>query len=158
MGHFALVARLLPRLRAGNARVVSQVSIASNQGAINRDDPNWERGYHRMRAYSRSKIAFGLFGLELGRRSRAECWAITSALSHPGIGPTNLLAARTELGRARETAGRRVIRMLYRHRGQCRPLKVDGAHDVGVRLRPSRAVNDRAIGSPARGSDAGSRR
>ncbi len=99
LGHFALVAHLLPLLRAGHARVVSQISIAANQGAINWDDPNWERSYDGMRAYSQSKIAFGLFGLELSRRSRAEEWGLTSALSHPGVAPTNLLAARPELGR-----------------------------------------------------------
>lgn len=112
MGHFALVAHLLPLLRAGHARVVSQISIAANQGAINWDDPNWERSYDGMRAYSQSKIAFGLFGLELSRRSRAEEWGLTSALSHPGVAPTNLLAARPELGRTRETGSRRIIRTL----------------------------------------------
>ncbi len=112
LGHFALVAHLLPLLRAGHARVVSQISIAANQGAINWDDPNWERSYDGMRAYSQSKIAFGLFGLELSRRSRAEEWGLTSALSHPGVAPTNLLAARPELGRTRETGSRRIIRTL----------------------------------------------
>ncbi len=112
LGHFALVAHLLPLLRAGNARVVSQISVAANQGAVNWTDPNWERDYDGMRAYSHSKIAFGLFGLDLSRRSRENGWGVTSALSHPGVAPTNLLAARPELGRTRETAGRRIIRTL----------------------------------------------
>lgn len=112
LGHFALVAHLLPLLRTSSARVVSQISIAANQGAINWDDPNSERAYDGMGAYSHSKIAFGLFGLELSRRSRAEGWGITSALSHPGVAPTNLLAARPEVGRTRETNGRRIIRAL----------------------------------------------
>lgn len=112
LGHFALVAHLLPLLRASHTRVVSQISIAANRGAINWDDPNWERSYDGMRAYSHSKIAFGLFGLELSRRSKAEGWGITSALSHPGIAPTSLLAARPELGRSRATAGRRIIQAL----------------------------------------------
>ena len=51
--------------------MTSQISIAANQGAINWDDLNWERSYDGMRAYSQSKIAFGLFGLELDRRSEA---------------------------------------------------------------------------------------
>ena len=67
-----------------------------------------------MRAYAQSKIAFGLFGLELDRRSRAQGWGITSNLAHPGVAPTNLLAARPELGRTRDTVGRRVIRALSR--------------------------------------------
>jgi NAD(P)-dependent dehydrogenase (short-subunit alcohol dehydrogenase family) len=46
LGHFALVSRILPLLRADQARVTSQISIAANRGAINWDDLNWERGYN----------------------------------------------------------------------------------------------------------------
>ncbi|SDE12310.1 SDR family oxidoreductase [Glycomyces harbinensis] len=112
LGHFALVARLLPLLRAGRARVTSQVSVAARRGEINWDDLNWEHGYHGQRAYSQSKIAFGLFGLELDRRSKAHGWGITSNLSHPGVAPTNLLAARPEVGRDRDTPAIRLIRWL----------------------------------------------
>ncbi|MFC4855956.1 SDR family oxidoreductase [Actinophytocola glycyrrhizae] len=114
LGHFALVAHLLPLLRAGRARVTSQISVAANENAVNWDDLNWERSYHGRRAYSQSKIAFGLFGLELDRRSKAGGWGITSNLSHPGIAPTNLLAARPEVGRTRDTAAVRLIRVLSR--------------------------------------------
>jgi len=112
LGHVALVAHLLPLLSAGQARVTSQISVAARRGSINWDNLNWERSYNGMRAYSQSKIAFGLFGLELDRRSKALGWGISSNLSHPGVAPTNLLAARPELGRGRETSGRRVIRSL----------------------------------------------
>ncbi|MET9992090.1 SDR family oxidoreductase [Streptomyces mutabilis] len=112
LGHFALVHHLLPLLRAGRARVTSQVSVAANRNAINWDDLNWERSYNGMRAYSQSKIAFGLFGLELDRRSEAAGWGITSNLSHPGVAPTSLLAARPEVGRAKDTLGVRLIRTL----------------------------------------------
>ncbi|WP_204911555.1 SDR family oxidoreductase [Microlunatus spumicola] len=114
LGHFALVAHLLPLLRAGSARVTSQLSVAARSGRIHWDDLNSERSYDGMRAYSQSKVAFGLFGLELDRRSRAHGWGITSNLAHPGVAPTNLLAARPELGRTQETPGRRVIRALSR--------------------------------------------
>ncbi|MEU8899322.1 SDR family oxidoreductase [Nocardia sp. NPDC048505] len=112
LGHVALVCHLLPLLRAGGARVTSQVSVSANRGAINWDDLNWEHSYSGQRAYSQSKIALGLFGLELDRRSRAAGWGITSNLSHPGIAPTSLLAARPELGRAKDTLVVRVIRGL----------------------------------------------
>ncbi|WP_320772915.1 SDR family oxidoreductase [Streptomyces sp. CRN 30] len=112
LGHFALVTHLLPLLRAGHARVTSQISVAANSNAINWDDLNWERSYDGMRAYSQSKIALGLFGLELDRRSEAGGWGVTSNLSHPGIAPTSLLAARPEIGRAKDTAGVRLIRAL----------------------------------------------
>ncbi|MEU6763903.1 SDR family oxidoreductase [Streptomyces sp. NPDC046853] len=112
LGHFALVAHLLPLLRSGQARVTSQISVAANQGAINWDDLNWERAYNGMKAYSQSKIAFGLFGLELDRRSRSNGWGITSNLSHPGVAPTSLLAARPEVGRSQDTRSVRMIRAL----------------------------------------------
>ena len=112
LGHFALVGQLLPLLRAGRARVTSQISVAANRNSINWYDLNWERSYHGMRAYSQSKIAFGLFGLELDRRSQANGWGITSNLSHPGIAPTSLLAARPEVGRDQDTRGVRLIRAL----------------------------------------------
>ncbi|MGR0319655.1 SDR family oxidoreductase [Agromyces sp. ZXT2-3] len=112
LGHFALVARLLPLLQAGDARVTSQVSIAARRGKVNWDDLNWERSYHGQRAYVQSKIAFGLFGLELDRRSRAGGWGITSTLSHPGVAPTSLLAARPELDRDEDTRAIRLIRSL----------------------------------------------
>ncbi|KJL29121.1 SDR family oxidoreductase [Microbacterium oxydans] len=110
LGHFALVAHLHPLLRAGNARVTSQVSVSATAGSINWADPNWEKSYNGSTAYSQSKIALGLFGLELDRRSEASGWGITSNLAHPGVAPTSLLAARPELGRSRDTVGVRVIR------------------------------------------------
>jgi len=83
LGHVALVAHLLPLLRAGRARVTSQISLAASRGAINWQDLNWERSYDGMRAYRQSKIALGLFGLEPGtsaaaprnRRSTPRCAA-----------------------------------------------------------------------------------
>ena len=110
LGHFALVAHLLPLLSAGQARVTSQVSVAAARGTIDWQDPNGEQSYDGMRAYRQSKIALGLFGLELDRRSQALGWGITSNLSHPGVAPTSLLAARPELGRADDTVEVRVIR------------------------------------------------
>jgi NAD(P)-dependent dehydrogenase (short-subunit alcohol dehydrogenase family) len=112
LGHFALVAHLLPLLSAGRARVTSQISIAANSGRIDWDDLNSERSYSGMRAYSQSKIAFGLFGVELDRRSRAGGWGVSSNLSHPGVAPTSLLATRAEVGREHDTPQVRVIRAL----------------------------------------------
>lgn len=112
LGHVALIAELLPLLMEGRARVTSQISVAANQGTINWDDLNWERSYSAMRAYSQSKIAFGLFALELGRRSEALGWGISSNLSHPGVAPTSLLAARPEVGRSEDSREVRLIRWL----------------------------------------------
>lgn len=93
-------------------RGTSQVSIAARSGEINWDDLGWKREYDGMRAYRQSKIAVGLFGLELSRRSQAQGWGITSNISHPGVAPTSLLAARPEVGRSEDTMQVRVIRRL----------------------------------------------
>ncbi len=114
LGHFALTLGLLPLLRQGRARVTHQTSIAARSGRINWDDMNWEDSYDVMAAYSQSKIAVGLFARELDARSKANGWGITSNYAHPGVSPTNLLAAQPGLGREREVSGRRVIRLLSR--------------------------------------------
>ncbi|MWC00347.1 SDR family oxidoreductase [Agromyces seonyuensis] len=114
LGHFALTTRLLPLLAAAGGHVTSQVSVAADQGAVAWDDLDWSRGYDAMRAYSSSKIAFGLFAMELDRRAAAAGWGIRSNLSHPGITPTNLLAAQPGMGRSRDTTAVKVIRALSR--------------------------------------------
>jgi NAD(P)-dependent dehydrogenase (short-subunit alcohol dehydrogenase family) len=114
LGHFALAARVLPLLREGQAHVTSQVSLSANQHSINWEDPNWEKEYHGFRSYSHSKIALGLFAMELHRRSVAEEWGIQSNLSHPGISPTNLLAAQPQMGRPKDTMAVRSIRAMSR--------------------------------------------
>ena len=114
LGHFALTARLLPMLQAGNARVTTQSSIAARSNAINWGDPNFEKSYSVGKAYSQSKIANLMFGLELHRRSLQAGWGITSNVSHPGVTATNLLAAQPHLGRTSDTLSVRVIRSLAR--------------------------------------------
>lgn len=92
--------------------MTSHTSIAARSGEINWDDLNWERGYDGMRAYRQSKIACGLFGLELSRLSNTAGWGITSNIAHPGVAPTSLLAARPEVGRTKDTTEVRMIRWL----------------------------------------------
>lgn len=114
LGHAALTLGLLPLLREGAARITHQTSIAARSGALDLDDLDSERDYDGMTAYRRSKIAVALFARELDARSRAEGWGVSSNLAHPGVSPTNLLAAQPGMGRSRETAGRRVVRFLSR--------------------------------------------
>lgn len=114
LGHFTLTAHLLPLLRAGRADVTTQVSVAANENAVLWDDINSEQSYHPMKAYSSSKIAVGLFAMELHRRSDADGWGIRSNLSHPGVAPTNLLAAQPQMGRPKDTPQVKVIRALSR--------------------------------------------
>ncbi|MGO1590555.1 MAG: SDR family NAD(P)-dependent oxidoreductase [Ancrocorticia sp.] len=94
LGHFALVQGLLPCLRSGAARVVPQISLATRNGAINWEDLQAKREYHSFTAYRQSKVALGLFGMELDRRSREECWGVTVQLCHPGVVPGSGIAPR----------------------------------------------------------------
>ncbi|WP_370204194.1 SDR family oxidoreductase [Aeromicrobium sp.] len=114
LGHVALTAHLLPLLVAGRARVTSQTSVVARSGAIQWDDLDGEQDYDAMQLYRQSKIAVGLFGLELDRVSRREGWGITSTIAHPGVAPTSLLAARPEMGRPSDTREVRLIRWLSR--------------------------------------------
>jgi len=98
LGHFALVARILPLLIAGRARVTTQVSLAAEFGRMNWDDLQFERDYKPWPAYNQSKLADMLFGLELDRRSRANGWGITSNLAHPGLSSTNLQTTGPTMG------------------------------------------------------------
>ncbi|WP_045822970.1 SDR family oxidoreductase [Williamsia herbipolensis] len=142
LGHFALVAGLLPLLTEGRARVVSQISVAANRGSINWDDLAWEGGYDGMGAYSQSKIALGLFAVELGRRSERYGWSVTSVLAHPGVAPTSLLAARPEVGRADDTRSVRLIRWL-----SARGLVVGNAETAALPALLAATVPDAANGT-----------
>jgi NAD(P)-dependent dehydrogenase (short-subunit alcohol dehydrogenase family) len=90
LGHFALVARILPLLIAGGGRVTTQVSFGAQTGTMNWADLQFERDYKPWPAYNQSKLATMLFGLELDRRSRVNGWGITSNVAHPGLTSTNL--------------------------------------------------------------------
>lgn len=115
LAHFALTLGLLPLLKEGRARVTHQTSVAARKGSINWDDLNWTKNYgDGMAAYVQSKIAVGLFARELNARSETECWGITSNVSHPGVSPTNLLAAQPGMGRDQAVGSRRIIQALSR--------------------------------------------
>ncbi|KIF71838.1 short-chain dehydrogenase [Streptomyces sp. AcH 505] len=123
LGHFALTAHLLPLLRAGSARVTSQTSVGARTGGINWDDLAWKDSYNGSRAYSQSKIAVLMFALELERRSQAGGWGITSNAAHPGITPSNLLAAQPHMGRTKDAPPLRLIRAFARAGFLFQPLE-----------------------------------
>lgn len=91
VGHFVLTALLLPSLqRTGNGRVVSLSSMAAwlpraIDGDLGEDGP-----YRREIAYSKSKLACGIFGIELDRRLKEAGTAVTSVVAHPGWVRTEL--------------------------------------------------------------------
>jgi NAD(P)-dependent dehydrogenase (short-subunit alcohol dehydrogenase family) len=92
LSHFALTARLLPLLKAANARVVQLSSIAHRSGKIRLNDLNYSQGYKPFPVYSQSKLAMLMFAIELDRRSKAKGWGLTSVAAHPGVARTDLIA------------------------------------------------------------------
>ncbi len=95
LGHFALTALLLPRLRAAEApRVVSVASLAAGAGKIDLDDLQMRRGYDPWRSYGASKLANLLFAFELQRRSQAAGWGVRALAAHPGWSRTDLMRPR----------------------------------------------------------------
>jgi NAD(P)-dependent dehydrogenase (short-subunit alcohol dehydrogenase family) len=90
-GPFALTGLLIEAL--ADARVVTVSSGMHRSANIDFDDLQSERGYHRWRVYSQSKLANLLFAFELGRRAAAAGLSLASVAAHPGIARTNLQAA-----------------------------------------------------------------
>jgi len=91
LGHFALTARLLPRLLATpGARVISLSSLAAGMGSeIDFGDLQAERGYRPTRSYGQSKLAMLTYARELARRAGGN---LISTAAHPGFARTDLIA------------------------------------------------------------------
>ncbi|MBW6439106.1 SDR family oxidoreductase [Actinoplanes hulinensis] len=114
LGHFAFTARLLPLLRAGQARVTTITSSAARQARLNWADLQGERKYQPVRSYGQSKLANLLFALELDRRAAAAGWGIVSNAAHPGTTLTGLYAAGPNLGRGRPAPHEAIMTRLAR--------------------------------------------
>lgn len=88
LGHFALTALLLDRIRDRIVTVSSGVHIL---GKVVLSDLNWaSRRYRRWPAYSQSKLANLMFAYELQRRLTAVNSEKLSVAVHPGYARTNL--------------------------------------------------------------------
>ncbi|MEU3979072.1 oxidoreductase [Streptomyces sp. NPDC026672] len=108
LGHFALTALLEPVLRRAPApRVVTVTSYLHAKGDLDLDDVAWSRPYTPLAAYSASKLANAVFGVELARRERSSPAPITSVLAHPGYSNTPMQGKGTGItGIAMRVSGR----------------------------------------------------
>lgn len=89
LAYFSLTLRLVRALRRSPAaRVVNVASEAHRSATIDFDDVQCARGYDRLRAYARSKLANVLFTYELARR--LEGTSVTVNAVHPGAVATNI--------------------------------------------------------------------
>lgn len=90
LGHFVLINRIVPLIRAGG-RLVNLSSAGHRYAVTDLDDPNFDRTpYDPWIAYGRSKTANILFAVEFDRRHRDR--GIRATAVHPG-------GINTELGR-----------------------------------------------------------
>jgi len=91
-GHFAFTGLLLPRLLATpGARIVTVSSIGHRiRSTIDLGDLHFEKGYGRVAAYGRSKLANLLFTYELQRRFARAGAPVAALAAHPGMSATEL--------------------------------------------------------------------
>ena len=84
LGHYALIALLLPTLAASGTRIVHLGSI-SHRWARLTPSALQPSTYRNGRAYATSKLAVMAFGFELARRLALTTSAATSVVAHPGF-------------------------------------------------------------------------
>jgi len=90
LGHFVLVNRIAPLIRAGG-RLINLSSLGHRFSNVDLEDPNFERtSYEPFVAYGRSKTANILFAVAFDRRHGDR--GVRAAAVHPGV-------IRTELAR-----------------------------------------------------------
>lgn len=91
LGHFLLNHLTFDLVAARSGRIVPVSSIAHRSApGINFDDPMFTSDYSPTKAYSQSKLANLMYGLELARRLEAADSKVIAASAHPGYSATNL--------------------------------------------------------------------
>jgi NAD(P)-dependent dehydrogenase (short-subunit alcohol dehydrogenase family) len=95
LGHFVLVNRIAPLIRAGG-RLINLASAGHRFSNVDLGDPNFQRtAYDPFVAYGRSKTANILFAVAFDQRHRGR--GVRAAAVHPG-------GIHTELGRHMDSA------------------------------------------------------
>jgi NAD(P)-dependent dehydrogenase (short-subunit alcohol dehydrogenase family) len=96
LGHFALIARLLPTLLSTpRARIVHLGSISHRFYPLDLDNPMADGNFRSFRSYSRSKLAVMTFAFELDRRLHDAGHELRSIVAHPGFAVDELTPERT---------------------------------------------------------------
>lgn len=91
LGHFALVALLLPQMiDVAGSRIVTVSSIAALGDTLDADDLDTTRSPEWMVAYGASKQANAVHAVELERRLRAGGHQTMALCAHPGLATTSL--------------------------------------------------------------------
>lgn len=147
LGHFLLNSLVVDLVQARAGRIVPVSSIA-HQGArgINFDDPMFTTNYSPTKAYSQSKLANLMYGLELARRLEAAGSSMMSVIAHPGYSDTNLQSA----------GPRGPLKTIYRVTNKVMAQSgTDGARPVALAAAGREAVNGGYYGPTKFGSSRG---
>jgi NAD(P)-dependent dehydrogenase (short-subunit alcohol dehydrogenase family) len=87
LGPFALTNLIFPKVRS---QIINVGSHAHRMATLRLDDMHLRAKWTVMGAYSRSKLAVMLWGLDLDRRLRAANSPVVTQLTHPGFVGSNL--------------------------------------------------------------------
>ena len=87
LGPFALTNLIFPKVRS---QIINVGSHAHRMATLRLDDMHLRTKWTVMGAYSRSKLAVMLWGLDLDRRLRAANSPVVTQLTHPGFVGSNL--------------------------------------------------------------------
>lgn len=91
LGHFMLNHLTFDLVTARSGRIVPVSSVAHRSApGINFEDPMFANNYSATKAYSHSKLANLMYGLELARRLEAAGSDVIAVSAHPGYSATNL--------------------------------------------------------------------
>jgi NAD(P)-dependent dehydrogenase (short-subunit alcohol dehydrogenase family) len=113
LSHFALTGSLLRSIRPSSAsRIVAVASLAHRGGQVHFDDLQLRHSYTRQGAYSQSKLAMLMFGLELDRHLRAAGSPILSIPVHPGVARTDITRLGDRAGSVRRPALNAIFALL----------------------------------------------
>jgi NAD(P)-dependent dehydrogenase (short-subunit alcohol dehydrogenase family) len=95
LGHFALTGLLLDNMLSVDGSRVVTVSSNGHKfpllADIYFDDLQFERGYHRIKAYGQSKLANLMFTYDLQRRLKLKGVPTVALAAHPGFADTELM-------------------------------------------------------------------
>ena len=93
LGHFALTGHLLDLIkRTDGSRVINVSSLINNVGKMDFENLLFDggKGFSRVRAYGRSKLANLLFTYELDRKFKKADFNALAVAAHPGFSYTDL--------------------------------------------------------------------
>lgn len=142
LGHYALIAGLLPALTDAGARIVHLGSISHRWARLTPTSLQ-PSSYRNARAYATSKLAVTAFGFELARRLELTGSRATSVVAHPGFSLGMLTPDRPGVAAHKEASRWRQRAMAPVAQG-----KDDGAWPL-VRAVADRSIPNGAYCGPA---------